>query len=424
MTRPSLARRLVGFSAVPFLAAMSPLIALPIVARTAGAGGWASAIAGESVGTFAAIALAFGWTSIGPARVAYVSRETRGRLYRESLAVRGLMSLLVLPAVVAICNWVATDGYELLTILMGLQGALIAISYTWFAVGVAEPGSILRFDAIPRLAAAILAATAIAATEVIEIYPAAGIAVTILGTGVYSRRVMREFPGKWPTRRELPRVFRSTASVAFNDAALGAYSSVPAPLVNISVPAPDSTAFASADKLVKLVQFLPHTLSNAMQAWTAESEGTARMMRLRRTIVAHLALGLSGWLGLVTLGPWASRFLFGDAGAAPQLLFAILGLGFAAYSMRTAVVRHVLFPLGEVRIVVVGTLTASAIGVPMMLTTVSTLGVVGVALGYAVTEVISTVVPLNRARSILREIRMSTQPLPSKEDPRWPPVTL
>ena len=66
---PSLRRRLLGFMLLPAIAALSPIIALPVVVRIAGDAGWASAIAGESIGTFAAIAIGWGWATIGPALI-------------------------------------------------------------------------------------------------------------------------------------------------------------------------------------------------------------------------------------------------------------------------------------------------------------------------------------------------------------------
>src|SRR3546814_9949785 len=91
----SLLNRLIGFMAVPALAAISPLIVLPFVSRLAGPGGWASAIAGESIGTFAAIAIGYGWAAIGPALIATAPDDARrARLYRDSIAVRVLLALI------------------------------------------------------------------------------------------------------------------------------------------------------------------------------------------------------------------------------------------------------------------------------------------------------------------------------------------
>ncbi|WP_152659421.1 lipopolysaccharide biosynthesis protein [Demequina salsinemoris] len=406
MKEMALWRSLVGFSAIPALGALSPLVALPVVARAAGPSGWSSAIAGESVGTFAAILLAYGWTTVGPARVAQAPPVARARLYRESLVIRGLMAIPVFPALIGACLVVATDGYELLTVLMGIQGALIALSFAWFAVGVNDPGSIARLDAVPRVLGALVAAGLVAATGVIAIYPILGILVTLLGTIVYTRRILRALPGSWPSFQNLPAVLRSTSVVVVNDMALGSYAAVPVPLVNTttSVSAAAASAYASADKMVKLGQFLPLTLSNALQSWTAADGGEARAKRVRQAIIAHATLGIAGWAFLVLCGPWASRLLFGEQGAEDSALLCVLGIAFAAFSIRTSLTRHLLFPCGEVRIVAAATLAGSALGVPLMIGLAPSIGTLGVAVGYTATEVLSTAIPLVRAVSCMRRI--------------------
>ncbi|MFG6476107.1 lipopolysaccharide biosynthesis protein [Microbacterium sp. P06] len=395
-------KRLLGFGLLPALAAVSPLLVLPVVSRTAGAEGWASAIAGEAVGTFAAIAIAYGWTTVGPALVSIAgSDERRGRLYRDALLVRLLTAAVALPAMAIICAFVAAPGFEWLSILMGLQGALIAMSFTWFAVGVADPRSIIFYDAIPRLAVAALAALAIAATGIVELYPLAGIAVTVVGTGVYSARLLRRYPTAWPPLREVPGLFRIGAPVALNDAALGAYSAFPTPLVTVTSSGIAAAGFASGDKMLKLGQFLPLTLANALQSWTAEARGADRRRRLRLALLAHGLSGVAGWIVLAAVGPWASFVLFGSEAATTTAVLVPLGAAFAMYSVRTSMTRHVLFPAGESRAVMWATLAATLTGVPAMIALSIPFGPVGVALGYALTETVATVMLVRRtARSL------------------------
>lgn len=413
MSPPSpLWKRLLGFGLLPAIAAISPLLALPVVSRTAGAEGWASAIAGEAVGTFAAIAIAYGWTTVGPALVAITgSDERRGRLYRDALVVRLLIAAVALPLMSAICALVAAPGFQWLAILMGLQGALIALSFTWFAVGVADPRSIMFFDAIPRLAAAGFAAVAIAATGIVELYPLAGIAVTIVGTGLYTARLLRRYPTAWPPLREVPGLFRVGAPVALNDAALGAYSAVPTPLVTVTSSGAAAAGFASGDKMLKLGQFLPLTLANALQSWTAEAQGDGRRRRLRLALLAHGLSGLAGLVVLAAAGSWASAVLFGAAAASTTAVLLPLGAAFALYSLRTSMTRHVLFPAGESRAVMWATLTATAVGVPGMIGFSFLLGPAGVAIGYAITELIATVVLIPRTRHAI--VHLCTTPEPS-----------
>ncbi len=406
-TRGSFARRMAGFTLLPVLAAVSPLAVLPVVSRAAGSDGWASALAGESLGTFAAIAIAFGWTSIGPAWIATADDDTkRGVIYRDSLVLRIVLAVIVLPLLAVICAVVATPGFELLAILMGTQGALIALSFSWFAVGVGSPGSIAYFDAIPRLVAAVLAAIAIASGAPLEVYPLAGIAVTVIGTALYSRRALRRYPGPWPSLRAVPALMRRGGHVAANESALGLYSAIPVPLVNLIAPGLAAAGFATADKMGKLGQFLPLSLANALQAWTGEVRGEERRHRVKLAVVAHTAMGLLGWAGLGVLGSVVSLFLFGPDAQAPTAILVVLGSAFAAFSIRASLSRHLLFPAGLSRVVLRATLIGSAVGVPLMflLGMAAGWGPLGVAGGFAAIEVIATVLLVRPCLRVYRGI--------------------
>jgi PST family polysaccharide transporter len=394
----SLRSRLFGFTLIPAVAAVSPLVVLPAVSR-ATPEGWSSAIAGESVGTFAAIAVAYGWTTVGPALIAIAPDDTRrGRLYRDALVVRLLTSVVALPLLVVACALVAAPGYGLLAALMGLQGAMIALSFTWFSVGVGDPRSILFFDAIPRLVVAVASMIAIVNGVAVEVYPLAGILVTVVGTTLFSRGLLRRYPSPWPPLREVPGLFRVGAPVALNDAALGAYSAVPSPLVNVLTSGSAAAGFASADKMAKLGQFLPLTLANALQSWSAEVTGPARRSRLRIALAMHGGFGLLGMVVLGFAGPPVSALLFGEPAAAPLAVCFALGVAFALFSLRTSMTRHVLFPAGEQHVVMRATVTATIAGIPLMIAAGLLFGPVGVAAGLAVTEAVSTVLLIGRTR--------------------------
>lgn len=408
MNPPSpLWRRLVGFTMLPAIAAISPLLVLPAVSRTAGAGGWASAIAGEAVGTFAAIVIGYGWAAIGPALVSIARDDThRGELYRESLVVRSILALAVLPLAAVVCWLVATPGAEWLSVLMGMQGALIALTFAWYSAGIGDPRAIVVYDAVPRLIAAVLALFAILQTGWVLLYPIAGIVVTIVGTGLFTLRLLREHPARWPGLRDLPRLFRAGGPVTLNDIALGAFSNIPTPLVTAtSAGNPIAAAgFATADKMLKLGQFLPVTLANALQAWIAERTGRERGLRMRRALLAHGAFGVLGCIVLTVAGPWVSLVLFGADAAASWPVLLAMGVVFAFFSLRTSMSRHVLFPAGKASTVMRATLIGTAVGVPLMIALALTIGPLGAAIGYALTEGAATLLLIRAARAALRTL--------------------
>ncbi|WP_448389056.1 lipopolysaccharide biosynthesis protein [Microbacterium aurum] len=399
-------RRLVGFMIPPALAAISPLVALPFVSRSAGPSGWASAIAGEAVGTFIAIVIGYGWAAVGPALVSVAATDAeRVRLYRDSLLVRLAIAVIGLPVLGVLCWFIASPGAEWLTLLMGAQGALIALSFTWYCAGVGDPRTIIIYDAIPRVVATVLASVVIALTGAVVLYPIAGIVVTVAGTAMFTARLLHRHPGPWPTARELPALLRSGFPVALNDAALSAYSSVPAPLVNVTAPAVAAAGYASADKMFKLGSILPFTLASALQRWVGEVNGSDRADRLRVALMTHAALGLAGGVGLAALGSWVSLLLFGADATAPTNVLVAMGLVFVFLSLRTSMTRHILFPAGAARVVVRATLVASALGVPAMIVLALTIGPVGAAIGYALTEGAATILLWGPCAATFRDLR-------------------
>lgn len=417
MTAPPLGRRLAGFMLLPALAAVSPLVALPLVARIAGPGGWASAVAGEAVGTFVAIVIGYGWTAIGPALISVAGDDARrARLYRESLMVRLLLAVATLPLLGAVCWLIASPGAEWLTILMGAQGALIALSFTWYCAGVGDPRTIVFYDAVPRLVATAVAAGIIAATGFIELFPLAGIAVTVCGTTLFTARLLRRNPGPWPTLRDIPGLLRSGFPVALNDAALSAYSSVPAPLVNVTAAPVDAAGFASADKLFKLGSVLPFTLASALQSWVGEMTGGARARRMRLALAGHAGFGVLGGVVLAGLGHWVSLILFGEAAAAGVDLLVAMGFVFVFLSIRTSMTRHILFPTGHAAVVMRATLVATAIGVPVMIALALLIGPLGAAIGYALTEGAATVFLWAPCAAALRALDAEESGPPHDED--------
>jgi PST family polysaccharide transporter len=401
-------RRLLGFLLVPAIAALSPIIALPAVTQIAGPGGWASAIAGESIGTFAAIAIGWGWATVGPALISIAGNDDeRARLYRESLIVRLSISILALPALAVICWLIATPGAEWLTILMGMQGALIALSFTWFSAGVGDPRTIVIFDAAPRLLANLAAAALVLATGVVVLYPLAGILVTLVGTSIFTMRLLRRHPGPWPRPRDLPRLLRSNLAVALNDAGLSGYSSVPAPVVNVTAMPTAASGYATADKMLKLGQFIPMTLANALQAWIGEAHGPHRARRMTVAIGLATATGLLGWAGLALVGPWLTS-VYLPAAPAPFDILLVMGLVFFFFSVRTAVARLVLFPAGQAAAVMRATLIATVLGIPLMIGLGIAWGPVGAALGYAFTEGAAALLLTRRCLRVLRDLRHET----------------
>ncbi len=385
-----LGARLAGFAGLPLISLITPLLVLPVLGRVAGDRGWASLMAGEAIGTLAAIVVAYGWNTSGPPRVALTADvAARARLYRESLVVRVWLAVAVAPVVVLLSVLVATPGYRSASALMGIAGTVTGLSFAWYAVGAGDPRSIAVFEAVPRVVAAAVSAGAVLVTRELAIYPVLAVGASLAGVVLFSRRVLAADPTVPADRPRLRRLLVRDRAIAFNDIAGGAYASVPVPTVQtVSAPAP-AAAFASADKLYKFGLYVPITLANAFQSWTVEGPAHDRARRLRVALGAHVGVGLVGWAVLAALGPWASATLFGDEVTAARSACVWLGAAFVLVSARISMTRHVLVPAGRIRVVVVSTVAGALVGLVAIVSLTVALGPVGAAMGLTASEAVA-----------------------------------
>lgn len=156
--RSELAKRLVGFSTLPFLAALIPLIALPFVSRAASLDDWAALNVGLSVGAFAAAVGLVGWNVLGTPLVAMAGSAAEQRaLYARSFYIRfsvvvisSALSAVVAVAISPAASWAPAAAFA-------VASALNGISLSWYAVGVASPRLVLFYEVIPRTVATALA---------------------------------------------------------------------------------------------------------------------------------------------------------------------------------------------------------------------------------------------------------------------------
>lgn len=405
----SLWGRLAGFGGLPVISLTTPLLVLPVVGRVAGVAGWGSLVAGESIGTLAGIVIAYGWNVAGPPRVAASpDRADRVRLYRESLVVRGALAVVTLPVLAVLCALVAADGFVLPTVFMGVAGAVVGLSFAWYAVGAGDPRSIAVYEAVPRVVAALAAAGLLLLTRELVLYPLLAVVASIGGVVAFSRRLLAGAEGAWPRVADLPRLLVRDKGLAAVDVAGGAYGAVPVPLVNGLSDVAAAGAYASGDKLYKFGTYVPVSLANAFQSWTVEAGPGALVRRLRTALLAHALVGAVGWAVLAVAGPWASGLLFGRDVAAHRDVCVWLGVAFLLASVRTSMTRHVLVPAGRVRVVFVSVTAGAVVGVPLIALLTWALGPVGGALGLLVSEAVATGVLVHPTRQRLEDLRGAT----------------
>lgn len=381
--------RLAGFTFLPLLSLITPLFMLPVISRIVGDGGWASAIAGQAIGTFGATVIMWGWNVDGPVRAARAATQTAmGNIYNESLRTRLALGFLILPAVSVIAFLIGHDGHRWDGVVMAWTTALAGFSPAWVGIGQGKPMLLALYDTLPRFLATCAAIPVLLLSGQVLWYAVLLLVATILSLLLFQRRLgsparsIGAPPGD--VVNELKRQ-SGTALISFSG---NAYAATPAPIATLTTPATMAAGFASADTIYRFGLFSAIALGNALQGWTLERNVHNRRSRHVSALVAHIVLGVLG-LGLfVALGPEVSALFFGDAVKTDRLTSFFFGLAFLFLSAGTPLIRNLLIPAGRQRIVLTWTVISAVVGLGTMLVLGSMQFVAGVALGMAISEAI------------------------------------
>ncbi|GGI73321.1 oligosaccharide flippase family protein [Pseudarthrobacter scleromae] len=395
MSRTLLLKRFAGFTFVPLVGTLAPLLLLPIAARVGGVDGWYSLSVGQAVGTFGSIVITYGWNVLGPALVAKSSDEAfRHKLWAESLGERLLLSTVVLP-VAGVISWaLGAEGYKPFTVAMALAFCLNGLTPNWFFIGAGDPKGLALYEMFPRLVATLLAAVLIFITQSLWSYPVLWILSSIVGPIAVQRKF--QWPSLYVGRSftEILRGLRARLGVAGIDALGGVYVSAPVPVAGATGSASVAGSVASSDKLYRFALITVTTLGNTLQAWTLDPAAESPRRRHMGAIGAHSVLGLFGMLGLGLLGEFGTEILFGEAVKADSLTMWFYGGAFFAVSVSTPLIRNILVPSLKTRFVLAGTAVGALSGVVAMYLLGQMFGATGVAAGFMLSELLLVLVIL------------------------------
>lgn len=383
-----LLRRVLAFGGLPFLSLITPFLFLPVLARVGGAEAWLAIAIGQSVGAFAALVVSLGYNTVGPTMVGVAKVSERPGILRASLAPRLLLFVPVGAAAAVIAALIAPTAFRVEAALMALVLALSGLAATWYMVGIGRVASIIAFDLAPRMIATALAALVLIATGSVLWYPVLLFVAAVGGTGAFLFRTLRG-TDKSPEPR-VRDTLRGNASAMAIEIAGGAYNSLAVTFVGLTATVPAAAVYVSGDKLYRMGQYASSALGNATQGWVVEAAGTRFRERVPRAFIAHLTLGVVGFVTFVAAGPSLSGLLFGDAVAIGLPESAAFGVAAFAISMGTFFGRVVLVAVGARREFLVSVVAGAAAGVPAILILAAAEGAAGGAWGLAIGELVST----------------------------------
>ncbi|MCU1522871.1 MAG: polysaccharide biosynthesis protein [Arthrobacter sp.] len=381
--------RLAGFTGLPLLSLATPFLLLPVLSRIAGAEGWSSIVAGQAVGTFGATFIAWGWNIQGTVQVARnASPQFRAELYRESIRVRLILCVIVIPLVSVIAALLAVPELRLEAIAMSWTTAVAGLSPAWFCIGVGKPGLLAVYDTIPRVVATLIATPLILVTGKIWLYAPVLLVAVAWSMISFQRRVVPEAGGtfsRWGTTGSTLKTQAGAAGISLSG---NTYAATPVPVAQALVQPAAAAGFSSADTIYRFGLFSVMALGNTLQGWTLEKSDQTAKKRHAAAIWSHAGLGLVGGALLATLGPLATEILFGAQVRASAATCLFYGLSFLFISASSPFMRNLLIPFGGQRLILAWTALSALLGLGVMLVAGANQWTDGIAFGMALSEAV------------------------------------
>lgn len=410
--------RLSGFTFLPLIGLVLPLVLLPAMGTVVGPVGWASGISGIAVGSFASAVILWGWNVDGPVAIARATSDAeRAAVYGRSIRSRVLLSLLVMPLAMAVAALVSGPDFRGVGAATALATATAGLSPAFYGIGAGRPTLLALYDTLPRALGTIAAVPLVVLTRSLWPYPVTAIVATVVALVLFQRQ---HAPGE----RWLPLPLGSVAAdlkgqrhTAGYNLAGAAYAVTPVPIAQSTVPGVPSAPLGTTDQLYRYGLFGAIALGNALQAWTLEPGIANRRRRHVAAIWAHLALGVIGLVVLVWLGPIVGDLVSQGAGVPTRDLCFVYGLAFACLSLATPLSRNLLIPAGEQALVLKTTIISAVVGVAAMVFAGLVHDVRGIAIGMALSELAMLVMLLPPALRVLDEVAPPAAGNPAPEPP-------
>jgi PST family polysaccharide transporter len=369
---------------LPLLSAFSPLLVLPVVARVAGASGFASIALGQAIGTIATTIVLFGWAVSGPARVARA--QERAELYWLSFVMRCAVAFFVFPAVVVVSIVSAPAGQAELLVVSSLAFATAGLAPNWFFIGTGEPMKIAAYDGVPRMAANLVGAGIAWLTRDALYYSGTLLLVAVVASGVSAAALTRQVGSRRVPLRTLWSDICAQAPSAGTASTMSFYESAPLAVLG-AMRSPVLIQFAPMDRLLKYGYIGVYAASAALQGWVAELTGTEARRRMHIALTFHGALGVLAGVAFATLAPVLDEIVFGQGFVIEPVAALWVGIGLAFMSMSTSMGLHVLTPLGHHDEYLRATLAGALLIVPVVFVLSARCGVTGVAIAIATVQI-------------------------------------
>ena len=357
---------------------------------------------GQSIGVMCSVVVMFGWWAAGPARYARAKDEiARQDLYMRSLQERLLVGAALAPFAAGLTYVLVSPEWRLDSTLMALAALAGGLSPSWYFIGAGQPWNLAKYETLPKVLAAAVAAILMLWTHLIWIYPTALLLVSLSAAVLFVSKVGDGRLRRPYSLRTLLVGLRDQLAVACTNIFGTIYSNAPVPAASLLSSGTAAAGFVSAHRLYGFSLFSIVALGNTLQSWTLEeNENPAK--RHKAAILAHGLLGGAGGVCFVVLGKQTTELLFGGAVVATQDACIGFGIAFALTSLSTPLTRNLLIPANRARVPLIATSFGAAVGLPLMFLLPPIIGLAGVSAALALSEALVLAFVLWPALRILR----------------------
>lgn len=133
----------------PSIIAVATLVSVPVLINSLGSSLWLSIALGQAAGEIGRSITVWGWSTVALAKAASLSPEHRIIYYKESLAPRFMLFVLVGLIFVVLGNYIFLESPEAF-IVLSISGALLGLSSSWYFISSGKPELTIYYDAVPR----------------------------------------------------------------------------------------------------------------------------------------------------------------------------------------------------------------------------------------------------------------------------------
>ena len=372
---------------IPMVGAASPLLAIPAIAGSYGAEGWATVAIGQGVGGVGAVFVELAWGLTGPQLIARTTSRERLRVFVLANACKGLIFLSVAPLCFATSYLI--DSFEPITCgLAAVSVAATGMSPGWYFLGTGEPGKILICETIPRVLLVLASSVAIMLGGWLTLNPISALVSALVALTLSLHFIKR--PAYAWRRISFSEVFATIRGQLGGLAARGVsavYISLPIPIVGIVNPGivPE---FSAIDRVLRLMLVVLQAVPNSFQQWIGVRPNDSRLGRQIWLVVAlNSIIGLAVGVSFSLAGPWIVSVLFRNTIQASYMACAIGGLIVASVCASRATGGLGLVRLNLISNLMISAVVGACVGVVGLLAISPYLGVVGALVAELFAEV-------------------------------------